>query len=507
MTDIAAPSTLTHRWWILATVAVAQLMVALDSTVMNIALPSVQKELLYSDADREWIITAYTLAFGSLLLLSGRLADRFGRRNLFIVGLVGFAIASGVGGAATSFGMLVASRAVQGGFAAMLAPAALSLLATTFPGGGAAGRDRARAFGIFGSVGVAGTTVGLLIGGALTEYLSWRWTMYINIVFAVPAIVGALILLRHSARGDNRDRIDFPGAVLVSAGLFGVVYGISNVPNDGWDSPVTLAFLAAGVALLIVFVFVERRVLLPLLPLRVPLDRTRGAGYLGMFIAASAMVSAVFFMAYYVQTVLGYSALQSGVAFMPLPLTLVVVAAVIGPRLNRRVGPRIIVPIGMVLGAVAMFLFTHVTTTDDYAGHLLPGLIILGAGLGLIFPTSVSAATLGVRREDAGVASALVNTTQQVSGAIAVAVFNTVATTAVSDYLAAHVPPTAAVLADAAVHSYTLVFGWAAVLFLVGAVVTAALNRSGIPGATASATAPVSEPTAREDVEPGTIVA
>ena len=505
MTDTAAPVTPAHRWWILVTIAVAQLMVALDSTVMNIALPSVQKDLHYADGDREWIITAYALAFGSLLLLSGRLADRFGRRNLFIAGLIGFAIASGVGGAAQSFGMLVASRAVQGGFAALLAPAALSLLATTFPGG----RERARAFGVYASVGIAGSTIGLLVGGVLTEYLSWRWTMYINVVFAVPAAVGAIILLRHSARGDNRDRIDFWGALLVSAGLFGVVYGISNVPNDGWNSPVTIGFLGAGVVLLVVFVLVERRVLLPLLPLRVPLDRTRGAGYLGMFIAASAMLSAVFFMAYYVQTVLGWSAVHSGVAFLPLPVMLVLVAAVIGPRLNRRVGPRIVVPIGMVLGATAMFLFAQVTTTDDYVGHLLPGLLVLGTAMGLIFPTSVSAATLGVRREDAGVASALVNTTQQVGSAIAVAVFNSVATTAAADYLAAHLPPTPAVLADAAVHSYAIVFASASVIFLIGAVVTALLNRSGIPGATASGADEhgAGESSLPEAVEPGTIVA
>src|ERR1700712_2416601 len=441
-----------RRWWILVTIALAQLMIALDTTVMNIALPSVQRDLHYADGDREWIITAYSLAFGSLLLLSGRLADRFGRRNLFVAGLIGFAIASGIGGAAESFGMLVASRAVQGAFAALLAPAALSLLGTTFPGGaGQAGRDRGRAFGIFASVAIAGTAVGLLVGGAITEYLSWRWTMYINIAFAIPAAVAAIILLRHSARGDNRDRIDFVGAVLVSGGLFGVVYGISNVPNDGWNSPVTITFLAIGAVLLIAFILVERRVTAPLLPLRVPLDRTRGAGYLGMFLGASAMLSAVFFMAYYVQTVLGYSAVRSGVAFLPLPVALVFVASVIGPRINRRVGPRIVVPIGMLLGGTAMLLFTQISTKDDYVGHLLPGLLILGAGLGLLFPTNVSSATLGVRREDAGVASALVNTVQQVGGTIAVAVFNTVATTAATDYVKTHgLTPT--VLADAAVH-------------------------------------------------------
>jgi EmrB/QacA subfamily drug resistance transporter len=507
-TDTPPAARAEYRWWILVTVALAQLMIALDTTVMNIALPSVQRDLHYTDADREWIITAYSLAFGSLLLLSGRLADRFGRRNIFVIGLIGFAIASGIGGASTSFGMLVASRAVQGAFAALLAPAALSLLGTTFPGGtGQASRDRGRAFGVFASVGIAGTAVGLLVGGAITEYLSWRWTMYINIAFAIPAIIGAILLFRLSARGDNRDRIDFAGAVLVSGGLFGVVFGVSNVPNDGWGSPVTITFLAAGAVLLIAFVVVERRVVAPLLPLRVVLDRTRGAGFIGMFLGASAMLSAVFFMAYYVQTVLGYSAVRSGVAFLPLPITLVFVAAVIGPRLNRRVGPRIVVPIGMLLGATAMLLFSQITTADDYVGHLLPGLIILGAGLGILFPTNVNSATLGVRREDAGVASALVNTVQQVGGTIAVAVFNTVATTAATNYLTSHVP-SPGVIADAAVHSYSIVFTSAAVLYVVGAVLTATINRSGLPSARFATTSGAGngESSLPVGAEPGTIV-
>ncbi len=509
MTADSLTPTPIRRWWILVTIALAQLMIALDTTVMNIALPSVQKDLHYADADREWIITAYSLAFGSLLLLSGRLADRFGRRNVFIVGLIGFAIASGIGGASTGFGMLVASRAVQGGFAALLAPAALSLLGTTFPGGGGqAGRDRGRAFGVFASVGIAGTAVGLLVGGAITEYLSWRWTMYINIAFAVPAAIAAIVLLRHTARGENRDRIDFTGAVLVSGGLFGVVYGISNVPNDGWNSPVTIVFLTAGAILLVAFILVERRVVAPLLPLRVPLDRTRGAGFIGMFLGSSAMLSAVFFMAYYVQTVLGYSAVRSGVAFLPLPIALVFVAAVIGPRINRRVGPRIVVPIGMLLGATAMILFAQITVKDEYVGHLLPGLLILGAGLGLLFPTNVSSATLGVRREDAGVASALVNTVQQVGGTVAVAVFNTVATTAAVNYLKNHAP-TPTVVADAAVHSYSIVFVCSAILYLVGAVITASLNRSGLPGARLAELqgAAEGERSVREAAEPGTITA
>jgi EmrB/QacA subfamily drug resistance transporter len=476
MAETGGANPVGRKWWILAAIAIGQLMISLDTVVMNIALPSVQRDLHFGDSSREWVVTAYLLSFGSLLLLSGRLADRFGRRNMFVVGLVGFGIASCVGGTSTSFAMLVASRAVQGAFAAALAPAALALLSTTFP----SGRDRSRAFGIFGAVGVSGSAIGLLIGGTVTQFLSWRWTMDINLVFAIPALVGGILLLPRSARRDNHGRIDLPGVALVSGGLFGLVCGVSNAPNEGWNSPATIGLLTVGVALLIAFVVMQRRSVAPLLPLRIPLQRNRGAGYLGILLGSASMISVTFMLTFYAQNVLKFSAVQTGLAFLPLPITLVLVGAILGPRLNGRFSPRVLVPAGMMLACVAALVLTRITTSDAYAGQLLPSLVLLGAGLGLVLPTSVSVATFGVRSEDAGVASALVSTTQQVGGAIAVAAFNTLATTTATGFLAGRTP-TRALVENAAVHGYTIVFGWVAVLLLVGALATSLLGRPNTP--------------------------
>jgi EmrB/QacA subfamily drug resistance transporter len=472
----APPAATARRWWVLVVIALAQLMVVLDTTVMNIAMPSAQRDLGFSDAQRPWTLTAYTLAFGSLLLLSGRLADRLGRRRLFALGLFGFAAASAVGGASVNFTMLVASRAVQGGFAALLAPAALSLLTLTFP----AGPDRARAFGVFGAIGVAGGTLGLVIGGALTEYLSWRWTMYINVIIAVPALIGALTVIARDARAVVGARLDVTGTLTVSGGLFCLVYGFSNVANTGWGAPSTVAFLAAGVILLAAFTAIETRVAAPLLPLRVLADRNRAGGLLGMFVGLAALLAVVLFGAYYLQGTLHYSAIKTGVAFLPQPVALVLSAAVIGPRLNRRVSPRVTVPVGMLLGALAVALLARVGVNADYPGQVLPSLIILGLGLGLIFATSTSIATQGVATADTGVASALVSTSQQVGGSIGVAVLNTLGTTAGERYFHSHAP-TALTLAQATVHGYTTVFWCAAAIFVFGAVITGALLRTGVP--------------------------
>ncbi|SDM78722.1 MFS transporter [Actinacidiphila guanduensis] len=471
-----AASPADRRWWVLAVLGLAQLVVVLDATVMNIALPTAQRDLGFTDAQRPWVLTAYTLAFGSLLLLSGRLADRLGRRRLFMTGLIGFAAASAVGGASTGFTMLVASRAVQGGFAALLAPAALSLLTLTFPDG----PERARAFGVFGAVGVSGSTLGLVLGGALTEYLSWRWTMYINVVIAIPALIGALSIIARDTRTAVRPRLDLAGTLTVCAGLFTLVYGFSNVADHGWSAPSTLALLAAGVVLLAAFVAVETRVPAPLLPLRVLADRNRAGGLLGMFVGIGALLGVILFGAYYVQGTMHYSAVKTGLAFLPQPFALLVTAAVIGPRLNRRVSPKVTVPVGMLLGAVGVALFTRVGVHGDYATDVLPTLVVLGVGLGLIFATSTSIATHGLAREDTGVGSALVSTSQQIGGSIGVAVLNTIATTAGVHYFRHHTPG-ALTLARATVHGYTTAFWWASGFFLLGAVITAVLLRPGVP--------------------------
>ncbi len=309
------------RWFVLAVIGLAQLMVVLDATIVNIALPAAQKSLEFSDADRQWVVTAYALAFGSLLLLGGRLSDLFGRRNTFVIGLVGFAAMSAVGGAAVNFPMLVAARAGQGVFGALLAPAALSLLSVTFT----RPDERAKAFGVFGAIAGAGGAVGLLLGGVLTEWASWRWSLYVNLVFAAVALVGAVLMMApHKA--EHRPRLDIPGTVTVSAGLFSIVYGFSHAESHGWSDGATIAWLLAGAVLLAIFVVIETRVAHPLLPLRVVLDRTRGGAYLAMFIAGTGMFAVFLFLTYYMQTVLQYSPVITGVAYLPMVAGMVISA-------------------------------------------------------------------------------------------------------------------------------------------------------------------------------------
>ena len=285
-----------RRWWILAILGVAQLMVVLDATIVNIALPSAQEALGFSDDSRQWIVTAYALAFGALLLIGGRLGDLFGRKRTLVAGLVGFAAASAIGGAADSFGVLVAARSAQGAFSALLAPAALSLLTTTFSDP----RERGRAFGIYGAIAGGGGAIGLLLGGVLTEHMSWRWTLYVNLLFAIPAALGALALLARQAR-DARPHIDVPGTLTATGGLFALVYGFAQAETHGWGSATTLGFLAGGVALLAAFVAIERRAAHPLLPLRVVLDRNRGGAYLATGIAGAGMFGVFLFLTYYLQ--------------------------------------------------------------------------------------------------------------------------------------------------------------------------------------------------------------
>ena len=282
-----------RRWLILAVIGIAQLLVVLDVTIVNIALPSAQQDLGFSDDDRQWIITAYALAFGSLLLLGGRIADLFGRKWTFIAGLLGFAGASALGGAAQSFGLLVGARALQGVFAAMLAPAALSLLATTFTDPS----ERGKAFGIYGAIAGAGGAIGLLLGGALTEVLDWRWCLYVSIAFAVPAAIAGTRLLHH-VPATSRSRLDIPGALTASAGLFALVFGLTRAESDGWGDPVTLGFLIGSAVLLAAFVALQRRVANPLLPLRVVTDRDRGASFLAIGTASAGLFGLFLFLTF-----------------------------------------------------------------------------------------------------------------------------------------------------------------------------------------------------------------
>jgi EmrB/QacA subfamily drug resistance transporter len=465
-----------RRWFILALIGLAQLMVVLDATIVNIALPSAQRDLGFSDDSRQWIITAYALSFGSLLLLGGRVGDLFGRKRVFVAGLSGFAVASALGGVAQSFGVLVVARAMQGGFAALLAPAALSLLTTTFT----VPSERNKAFGVFGIIAGSGAAVGLILGGALTEYLDWRWCMYVNLMLAVPAAIAALRLLGAETAAAERPRIDIPGAITASAGLFGLVYGFSNAETHGWDTPLTIAALAAGVGLLAAFVAIERRVDHPLLPLRVVADRGRGGAYLAVAVVGAGMFGVFLFLTYYLQQTLAFSPLETGLAFLPLMAVLMPTAAIGQTRLVPRFGTRRLVTLGMVLGAVAMLILTRVTVDSSYATHVLPGLMVMGLGLGLVMAPAMSTATLGVDRRDAGVASAMVNTGQQIGGSIGTALLSTLASSAAHQYGAAH-RPTADLVAQAAVHGYTTAFTWSAGIFAVGALASWLLLPSGTP--------------------------
>jgi len=481
---IAAPS---RRWWTLITVGLAQLMVVLDSTVVNIALPAAQADLGFSDGDRQWVITAYSLAFGSLLLLGGRLSDLIGRKRTFIIGLIGFALASALGGAADSFGLLVGARALQGAFGALLAPTALAVLTTTFT----IPKERARAFGVFGAIAGAGGAVGLLLGGILTEQLDWRWNLYINVVIAIIAVVGAVVFVTNTVRTGPRPKLDIPGTILVSGALFGLVYGLATAETDGWDSPLSWGMLAGFVVLMTAFVLWQRRAAHPLLPLAIVLDRNRAAAYAAVLIAGAGMFGIFLFVTYFLQASLGYSPIQTGLSFLPM-IGMLVVAAQLGTNLLLpRFGPKIMVPFGMTVSAVGMVLLTRLDLGSSYVPDILVPLMIIGFGMGSTMPAAMQTATLGVEREFAGVASAMVNTSQQVGGSIGVALLNTLAATAATNYLTAN-PGAADVAAQAAIHSYATAYWWSAGFFAFGAVLAAFLFRRkghGLSVATPSAAA------------------
>jgi EmrB/QacA subfamily drug resistance transporter len=473
-----------RRWLILAVIGIAQLMVVLDATIVNIALPSAQHELGFSNDSRQWIITAYALAFGSLLLLGGRLGDLFGRKWTFIVGLAGFAIASAIGGFAGSFGVLVAARALQGVFGAVLAPSALSLLATTFT----RPDERGKAFGVFGAIAGSGAAAGLLLGGVLTEWLDWRWCLFVNLIFAVVAIVGAATLLVNQPH-PQRPRLDLPGTLAASLGFFGLVYGFSHAETTSWGDGVTLASLAAGAVLLIAFVAIERRVAHPLLPLRVVLDRNRAGAYLAVGIAGIAMFGVFLFLTYYLQQVLGFTPIQAGLGFLPMTGAIMTTATIANTVLLPRVGPRRLTTAGMLLATIAMLYLTGLSVDSTYAASVLPALLVAGVGFGLIFAPSFQGATFGVGPSDAGVASAMVNTAQQVGGSIGTALLSTLAASAASGFAATRAP-SATLATEAAVHGYTTAFWWSAGIFLFGAFVCGLLLRPGV----AREVAPVGEP-------------
>ena len=477
-----------RRWAILAVLGIAQLMVVLDATIVNIALPSAQRSLEFSDESRQWVVTAYALAFGSLLLLGGRIGDLFGRKRVFIAGLIGFAVASAIGGAADSFGVLVASRALQGVFGALLAPAALSLLTTTFTDPG----ERAKAFGIFGAIAGGGAAIGLLLGGVLTEYLSWRWCLYVNLLFAIPAAIAAFSLLVNQVPADpsaprhpgHADRDDRPVRARLRL--------LARRDLLAGATPLTIGLLAASAVLLIAFVAIQRRSSHPLLPLRIVLDRGRGGAYLAMGIAGAGMFGVFLFLTFYLQNTLGYSPIKSGLAFLPLSIAIIITATTATTRLVPRVGPKPLVITGMTLASAAMLLFAQLHVDSSY-------LVAHPARAGDSRRRPRPRLLAGLQRRDRRRRRRRTRASprrwstpsQQVGGSVGTALLSTRSPAAPSRATwpsGARAPRSAAA---AAVHGYTTAFYWSAAIFALGAVVSAVVFRAGVPAGSAPGAEPV----------------
>ena len=462
------------RWIALGVIAIAQLMVVLDASIVNIALPQAQKALAISDVDRQWVVTAYTLAFGGLLLLGGRIADFAGRKRMFIVGLIGFAGASALGGAAQNAGMLFGARALQGAFAALLAPAALSLITVTFT----ESKERAKAFGVYGAISGGGAAIGLIVGGVLTEYASWRWCLLVNVPIAAAAGLAAIPYVTESKAHGNT-KYDLPGAILVTGGLVSLVYGFTEAAKQGvgWGAGSTLGFLGLSVVLLVAFVIVESRSATPLLPLRVVLDRNRGGSYASSLLVGAALFGMFLFLTYYFQINLGYSPLKSGFAFLPFSIGVIITAGVVSSVLPRT-GPKPLMVLGTAAATVGLFLFTFLSNTSSWLTHVLPGEMLMSIGLALVFVPLSSLSLLGVAEHDAGVASAMLNTSQQVGGSLGTALLNTFYASAVTAYLADHVH-TSADLAQqqplALIHGYHVAFYIGVGLMVTALVIIVAL--------------------------------
>ena len=462
-----------RRWTSLAFVALAQLMVALDATIVSIALPSAQAALRASDADRQWVITAYTLSFGGLLLLGGRFADYFGRKRTFLVGLMGFALASAIGGWAPSFGILVAARAMQGAFAALLAPTALSLLAVTFT----EPHERAKAFAIYGAIAGSGAAAGMLLGGILTEYLTWRWCLYVNIPIAIVAAIGGWLVLMDS-KAAGKAGFDVLGVVLASGALVSLVYACTLAVSRGWQSSTVVALIAASVALLVLFVAWEARAASPLLPLRIVLDRNRGGAYLAVALGIAGMFGAFLFLTYYLQVVLRYTPVQAGLAFLPMTAASQAGSWLIAGRLVPRVPARVLMAPGALVAAAGMALLSQLQVDSSYLTLVLPAEVLLGVGTSCVMVPAFSIGTVGVDRREAGVAAATINTAQQVGGSLGTAVLNTIAASATAAYV---VSSHGSMSVQALVHGYSVATGWAVGILVLGAAAALVLINAGKP--------------------------
>jgi EmrB/QacA subfamily drug resistance transporter len=440
-------------------------MLVLDGSIMNIAIPSAKIDLGITDANQQWIITAYTLAFGSLLLLGGRIGDFMGRKRIFIIGLLGFAGASALGGIATSQELLFAARALQGVFGALLAPAALAIISVTFT----VPSERAKAFGVFGAISGGGAAIGLIVGGVLTEYFSWRWCLGVNTPIAIlAALLAAKYVHESKAEGDHT--YDIPGVVTATAGLFALTYGFNEAAREGWTDSITLSFFATAAVLLIAFVVIESKVANPLMPLRVITERNRGGSYLGSLIVGAGLFSMFLFLGLYLQVILGYTPLRSGFAFIPFSIGIIIFAGV-ASQLLPKVGPKPLMVPGLIFAGIGLLMLTRITPETGYATHVLPSLLIMSSGIALVFIPLTSTSLHGVSGRDTGVASAMVNTSQQIGGSLGVALLNTIAATAATSYAATHTELGKMVQPFAVTHGFTVAFKVSAALLFAGAVV------------------------------------
>jgi EmrB/QacA subfamily drug resistance transporter len=453
------------RWRTLFVVAISQLMVVLDSSIVNIAIPSAKLDLGITDANQQWVITAYTLAFGSLLLLGGRIGDFMGRKKIFLIGLIGFAGASALGGIASTQGLLFGARALQGVFAALLAPAALAIISVTFT----VPTERAKAFGVMGAISGGGAAIGLIVGGTLTEFFSWRWCLGVNVPIAVIAFFLATRFV-HESKADGNRSYDIPGVITATAGLFSLTYGFNQAATSGWSDGLTLGFLGAAVILLVVFVVIESKVANPLMPLRVITDRNRGGSYLGSLVVGAGLFSMFLFLGLYLQVILGYSPLKSGFAFLPFTAGIIIFAG-IASQLLPKFGPKPLMIPGLIAASLGLLFLSNITPETSYLTHVMPALLIMSSGMALVFIPLTTTSLHGVGNHDTGVASAMVNTSQQIGGSLGTALLNTVAATATATYATANSALGDKVQAYAMTHGFTVAFKFSALLLFIGAVV------------------------------------
>jgi EmrB/QacA subfamily drug resistance transporter len=444
----------TNPWVVLVLICIAQFMVVLDATVVNVALPSIQKDLGLSEANLQWIVNAYTLVFGGFLLLGGRAGDLLGRKRLFLAGVVVFTVASLLNGLATSSGMLIGFRALQGLGAAFISPAALAIITTTFQ----EGKDRSKALGVWAAIASGGAAAGLVLGGALTELLSWPWIFFVNVPVGIAAFLFSLRLVPESRDEESHRSFDVAGAVTATGGLMALVYAIVDAEQRGWGSGVTIGFFVLAVALLVAFVVVEQRSTEPLVRLSIFRVRSLTAANVVMLLVACGLFAMFFFNSLYIQRVLGYGPLKAGLAFLPFTGG-IMVSAGLTSQFAARLGVRLFAIAGMAITVVGMVLLTRIPVDGHYVTDVLPSILLNSIGMGAVFVTLTMVATTGLANEDQGLASGLFNTSQQVGGALGLALLSTVAA-----------GQTHGTSPGRLVHGFHYAFGGAAV-FVIGSLV------------------------------------